>query len=78
MARANLAHVGPPIIQRPSGSDRSPALAGSGEAEKTKDPHKPRSDHGRARHEQWFDLLELKAGVAHPLVDLDPQHALVA
>jgi hypothetical protein len=31
-----------------------------------------------ARCKQSFDLLEPKAGVAHPLVDLDPRHALVA
>jgi hypothetical protein len=55
-----------------------PPLARSGEAEKTKDPPEPRSGHGSARHEQSFNLLEPEAGVAHPLVDLDPRHALVA
>ena len=74
----NFVHAGPPNIQRPAGSVRSPPLAGSGEAEKTNDPSEARSGHGRARHEQSFDLLEPKAGVAHPLVDLDPRHALVA
>jgi hypothetical protein len=33
-AWVNLRHVGPPIIQRPPGPDRSPPPAGCGEAEK--------------------------------------------
>jgi len=74
----NLGHAGPPIIQRPWGSARSPPLAGSGEAEKTKDPAERRSGDGSVRHEQPFDLLELEAGVARPLVDLDPRRVSVA
>ena len=31
-----------------------------------------------ARHQQEFDLLEPEAGVARPLVDLDPRRAFVA
>ena len=72
----NLGHAGPPIIQRPWGSARSPPLAGSGEAKKTKDPAERRSGDGSARHEQPFNLLEPEAGVARPLVDLDPRRAL--
>jgi hypothetical protein len=30
-----------------------------------------------ARHEQSFDLLELQAGLARLVVELDPRHALV-
>ena len=71
----NLGHAGPPITQRPSGSARSPPLAGSGEAEKTKDPA---DGDGSARHEQPFNLLEPEVGVARPLVDLDPRRASVA
>ena len=74
----NLGHAGPPITQRPLGSARSPPLAGSGEAEKTKDPPEPRNGHRSARHEQPFNLLEPEAGVARPLVDLDLRHAFVA
>ena len=74
----NLGHAGPPIIQRPWGSARSPPLAGSGEAEKTKDPAERRSGDGSARHEQPFNLLEAEAGVARLLVDLDPRRASVA
>jgi hypothetical protein len=33
---------------------------------------------GNARHEQKFNLLEPKAGVARPLVDLAARHAFVA
>jgi hypothetical protein len=72
----NLGHAGPPIIQRPWGSARSPPLAGSGEAEKTKDPAERRSGDGSARHEQPFNLLKPEAGVARPLVDLDPRRAV--
>jgi hypothetical protein len=39
---------------------------------------KRRSGDGSARHEQPFNLLEPEAGVAHPLVDLDPRRAFVA
>jgi hypothetical protein len=77
-ARVNLRHAGPLIIQRPSDLARSPPLAGSGEAENTKDPAERRSGDGSARHEQPFNLLELEAGVARPLVDLDPRRASVA
>jgi hypothetical protein len=75
-ARVNLGRAGPPIIQRPWGSARSPPLAGSGEAKKTKDPAERRSGDGSARHEQPFHLLEPEAGVARPLVDLDPRRAV--
>jgi len=44
----NLGHEGPPIIQRPSSSARSPPLARCGEAEKIEDPPEPRSGHGIA------------------------------
>ena len=71
----NLGHAGPPIIRRPRGSARSPPLAGSGEAEKTKDPA---DGDGSARHEQPFNLLDPEAGVARPLVDLGPRRAFVA
>ena len=74
----NLGHAGPPIIQRPWGSARSPPLAGSGEAKKTKDPAERRSGDGSARPEQPFNLLEPEAGVARPLVDLDPRRAFIA
>ena len=74
----NLGHPEPPIIQRPWGSARSPPLAGSGEAKKTKHPAERRSGGGSARHEQPFNLLEPEAGVARPLVDLDPRRAFVA
>ena len=74
----NLGHAVPPIIQRPWGSARSPPLAGSGEAEKTKDPAERQSGDGSARHQQPFNLLELEAGVARPLVDLDPRRGFVA
>ena len=74
----NLGHAGPPITQRPSGSARSPPLAGSGEAEMTKDSAKRPSSDDSARHEQPFNLLEPEAGVARPLVDLDPRRASVA
>jgi len=74
----NLGHAGWPIIQRPRGSARSPPLAGSGEAEKAKDPVERRSGEGSARHEQPFNLLEPEAGVARSLVDLNPRRASVA
>ena len=64
----NLGRAGPPTIQRPWGSARSPPLAGFGEAKKTKDPAERRSGDGSARHEQPFHLLEPEAGVARPLV----------
>jgi len=69
----NLGHEGPPIIQRPSSSARSPPPARCGEAEMIEDPPEPRSGHGSARFEQPFNLLEPEAGVARPLVDLDPR-----
>jgi hypothetical protein len=74
----NLGHAGPPIIRRPWSSARSTSLAGSGEAEKTKDPAERGSGKGSARHGQPFNLLEPEAGVARPLVDLDPRRASVA
>ena len=74
----NSGHAGPPIIQRPSGSARSPPLAGSREAEKTKDPAERQAGDGSARHEQPFNLLEPEAAVARPVVDLDPRRAFVA
>ena len=73
----NLGHSGPPINQRPSSSARSRRLARSAEAERTKDPPEPRCRHGGARHEQSFDPLKPEAGVARPLVELDPRHAPV-
>jgi hypothetical protein len=72
----NLGHSGPPINQRPSSSARSRRLARSAEAERTKDPPEPRCRHGGARHEQSFDPLKPEAGVARPLVELDPRHAV--
>jgi hypothetical protein len=74
----NLGHAGLPIIQRPLNSVRSRSHAASAEAEKIEDPPEPRSGHGSARHEPPFNLLEPEAGVARPLVDLDPRHAFVA
>ena len=72
----NFGHERPPNIQRPSRSARSRPLAKCGEAEKIEDPPGPRSGHGSARCEQPFNLLEPEAGVARPLVDLDPRRAL--
>ena len=77
-ARVNLGHAGPLNIQRPWGSARSPPLAGSGEAEKIRDPPERRTGDGSAQHEQPFNLLETEAGVARPLVDLDPRRGFVA
>jgi hypothetical protein len=73
-----VGHPGPPISQRPSNSAGSRAVARFAEAEKTKNPPEPQSGHSAARHEQPFDPLELEAGVARPLVELDPRHAFVA
>src|SRR5271166_2655573 len=74
----NFGYAGrPPITQRPSGSAALRGRAVSARAEKTKGPPDPGSSHGSTRHEQSFDPLEPEAGVAHPLVELDPRHALV-
>jgi hypothetical protein len=73
----NFGHEKPPNIQRPSSSARSPPLAKCGETEKIEDPPGARSGHDSARCEQPFNLLEPEAGVARPLVDLDPRRALV-
>ena len=72
----NFGHERPPNIQRPSSSARSPPLAKCGEAEKIEDPPEPRRGYRSAWCEQPFNLLEPEAGVARPLVDLDPRRAL--
>jgi hypothetical protein len=73
-----LGHKGPAIIQRPSSSVRWRPLAGSADAENSKDQPEPGSARGRARDEQSFNLLKPEAVIARPLVDLDPRHAHVA
>ena len=70
-------HPGPPITQRPLNWARSYLPAASAGTEKVEDPVEPRRV-SSARHEQPFNLLEPEAGVARPLVDLDPRHAFVA
>jgi hypothetical protein len=46
-------------------------------AENTENPPEPWSGHDNARHEQLLHPLKLEAGVARPLVKLNPRHALV-
>jgi len=68
----------PPISQRSLGSAKSPLAVLYADLKKTKEPPEPRiRHHGITRHQQSFDALEPQAGVARPLVDLDPRHALV-
>jgi hypothetical protein len=45
---------------------------------KTEEPPAPGIRHHGTRHQQSFDALEPEAGVARPLVELDPRHAFVA
>ena len=77
-APKKFGHRGPPITQRPANSPGSRAIARPAEAEKTDDPPEPQNGHGSARREQSFDPFEPEAGVARPLVEFDPRHALVA
>src|SRR6478735_5576918 len=68
---------GPPIIRQPSNSTGSRTLARLAKTKKTENPPEPWSAHGGARREQPFHPLDLEAGVACPLVEFDPRHALV-
>jgi hypothetical protein len=43
----------------------------------TEHPPEPWNDHSNARHEQLFGPLKPEAGVACPLIKLDPRHAFV-
>ncbi len=71
----NLGRAGrPPITQRPPGSVSSRAV---GEAKKTNDLPEPGTRSGSTRRQQSFELLEPEAGVARPLVELDPRYALI-
>jgi hypothetical protein len=47
------------------------------EAEKTKEPLEPGIRHRSTRYKQSFDPLKTEVGLARPLVELDPRHALV-
>jgi hypothetical protein len=64
----------PPIAQRPLSSVSSRAV---GETKKTNDPPEPGTRSGSTRRQQPFELLEPEAGVARPLVELDPRYALI-
>src|SRR5947208_15132803 len=74
-ALLNLGLRRPPIAQRPPGSATLRSFVPA-EAKKINDRPEPGSGHGSARHKQSFDLLEPEAGVARPLVELDPRHAV--
>jgi hypothetical protein len=54
-----------------------PGFAIYAEAKKTKGLPEPGIGHGRTRRKQSFDPLEPEAGVARPLIDLGPRHAVV-
>src|SRR5271156_2786617 len=74
----NFGHAGRPLItQRPSGSAALRARAVSARAKKIEGSPEPGSGRSSARRKQSLDPLELKAGVARPLVELDPRHAFV-
>jgi hypothetical protein len=47
------------------------------EAKKTKDEPEPGISHSSTRRKQSFDPLKPEAGVARPLIDLGPRHAVV-
>jgi hypothetical protein len=67
----------PPISQRPPGSAKSPLAVLYADLKKTEEPPAPGIRHHGTRHQQSFDALEPEAGVARPLVELDPRHAVV-
>jgi hypothetical protein len=61
------------MAQRPSGSVSLPTFA---EAKETKNSPAPGLGHKSARHEQSFEALQPQAGVARPLLELGPRHAV--
>ncbi|MFL5269497.1 MAG: hypothetical protein ACJ8AH_23400 [Stellaceae bacterium] len=69
--------MGSPITQRLSDLAGSRTIGWVAKAKKVENPFEPRSGHGTVRLEQLFHPLELEAGVARTLVELDPRHALV-